>query len=131
MHRLLICLLVQTLVAERLLLIMRTITQRHRVATAVHLGLEELVDAGEEQLQTGHPSVFRIHRSRPVDEATLTQRVRVVMGRDSETPVLLKADQAIAYGRVMRTMVLLQQAGAPRVGFVTDPLAPAARPTPP
>ena len=70
-------------------------------------------------------------RSRPVDEATLTQRVRVVMGRDSETPVLLKADQAIAYGRVMRTMVLLQQAGAPRVGFVTDPLAPAARPTPP
>ena len=63
-------------------------------------------------------------KSRPVDEATLAERVRTVLGRDRETPVLLKADEALAYGRVIRTMVLLQQAGASRVGFVTDPLAP-------
>ena len=69
--------------------------------------------------------------TRPVDAATLSERVRIVLGRDSQTPVLLKADQAIAYGRVMQTMVLLQQAGAPRVGFVTDPIAPAPRKTPP
>ncbi|MBS0395538.1 MAG: protein TolR [Proteobacteria bacterium] len=66
-------------------------------------------------------------KSRAVDEATLAARVRTVLGRDRETPVLLKADEALAYGRVVRTMVLLQQAGATRVGFVTDPLpAPPA-----
>ncbi len=67
--------------------------------------------------------------SRPVTEAALADRVRTVLGRDPQTPVLLKADQTIAYGRVMHTMVLLQQAGAPRVGFVTDPL-PAQAPAP-
>ncbi len=67
-------------------------------------------------------------KSKPIDAATLAERVRLVLTRDAQTPVLLKADAAIPYGRVMRTMVLLQQAGAARVGFVTDPLpaGPAA-----
>jgi biopolymer transport protein TolR len=63
-------------------------------------------------------------KSKPVDEATLAERVRIVLGRDRETPVLLKADENLAYGRVIHTMVLLQKAGASKVGFVTDPLAP-------
>ena len=61
--------------------------------------------------------------SKPVDEGTLADRVRLVLSRDAETPVLLKADAEIPYGRVMQTMVLLQKAGAAKVGFVTDPLA--------
>jgi len=67
------------------------------------------------------------NKSRPIDEATLSERVRTVLGRDRETPVLLKADEGLAYGRVIHAMVLLQQAGAARVGFVTDPLAPLPR----
>ena len=64
-----------------------------------------------------------INRSFQINhEAALGERVRLVLSRDAETPVLLKADAAIPYGRVMRTMVLLQQAGAAKVGFVTDPL---------
>jgi biopolymer transport protein TolR len=35
--------------------------------------------------------------------------------------VLVKADQAVPYGRVVTGMVLLQQAGAEKVGFITDP----------
>ncbi len=66
-------------------------------------------------------------KSRPIDEATLGERVRTVLGRDRDTPVLLKADESLAYGRVIHAMVLLQQAGAQRVGFVTDPLAPLPR----
>ena len=66
-------------------------------------------------------------KGRPVDEATLAARVRTVLGRDRETPVLLKADEGLAYGRVIRAMVLLQQAGAARVGFITDPLPAAPR----
>ncbi|HXQ31481.1 MAG TPA: protein TolR [Steroidobacteraceae bacterium] len=64
-------------------------------------------------------------KQRPVDEQTLATSVRTVLGRAADTPVLLKADQSVPYGRVIRAMVLLQQAGAPRVGFLTDPLPPA------
>ena len=39
--------------------------------------------------------------------------------REPRRPVLVKADTAVAYGRVVEGMVLLQQAGAEKVGFVT------------
>jgi biopolymer transport protein ExbD len=35
--------------------------------------------------------------------------------------VLVKADQSVPYGRVVAGMVLLQQSGAEKVGFITDP----------
>ena len=60
-------------------------------------------------------------KQQPIDDATLGTNVRAVLGRDAQTPVLLKADQSVPYGRVIRAMVLLQQAGAARVGFLTDP----------
>jgi len=41
--------------------------------------------------------------------------------------VLVKADRAVPYGRVVEGMVLLQQAGASKVGFVTQPVQPDAR----
>jgi biopolymer transport protein TolR len=68
-------------------------------------------------------------KSAPIDETALATRIRSVLGRTPETPVLLKADERIPYGRVMHVMVLLQQAGAVRVGFVTDPLPNAAAPS--
>lgn len=37
-----------------------------------------------------------------------------------ERPVLVKADRTVPYGTVVKGMVLLQQSGAPSVGFVTD-----------
>jgi len=69
------------------------------------------------------------HKNSPIDEPTLSNGVRVVLGRDAETPVLLKADQAVPYGTVVRAMVLLQRAGATRIGFLTDP--PSAAPVAP
>jgi biopolymer transport protein TolR len=45
-----------------------------------------------------------------------------VLGKRPDTPVLVKADRAVPYGNVVGAMVLLQQAGADSVGFVTDPL---------
>ena len=48
--------------------------------------------------------------------------------REPRRPVLVKADTAVAYGRVVEGMVLLQQAGAGKVGFVTGPPAGAATP---
>jgi len=48
--------------------------------------------------------------------------VSVVLGEKPETPVFVKADRAVSYGNVVGAMVLLQQAGANNIGFVTDPL---------
>ena len=48
--------------------------------------------------------------------------VSVVLGEKPETPVYVKADRAVPYGNVVGAMVLLQQAGADNIGFVTDPL---------
>ena len=48
---------------------------------------------------------------------------RAALRREPERPVLVKADRAVAYGRVVEGMVLLQQAGAKKVGFVTEPVA--------
>jgi biopolymer transport protein TolR len=58
--------------------------------------------------------------------AQVLEKASAAMRREPERPVLVKADEAVAYGRVVEGMVLLQQAGASKVGFVTEPL-PAVR----
>jgi biopolymer transport protein TolR len=52
--------------------------------------------------------------------------VAAALRREPERPVLVKADRAVAYGRVVEGMALLQQAGAQKVGFATE--SPAASP---
>jgi len=63
----------------------------------------------------------------PIDEATVVERVGTVLRREPMTPVLVKADANVPYGQVVTGMVLLQQAGAERVGFITDPVDTATR----
>jgi len=62
----------------------------------------------------------------PLDAGTALARASAVLGQDPETPVLVKADQQVAYGSVVQGMVLLQQAGAKKIGFLTDPRAARA-----
>lgn len=57
----------------------------------------------------------------PVEARIIVARAAAVMRREPKTPMLVRADQAVPYGRVVEGMVLLQAAGAKRVGFVTDP----------
>jgi biopolymer transport protein TolR len=38
-----------------------------------------------------------------------------------ERQVLVKGDKSVDYGKVVEAMVLLQQAGAPSVGLITEP----------
>ena len=58
----------------------------------------------------------------PVAGRDIVARVAAVLRNRPNTPVLVKADRAVAYGNVVGAMVLLQQGGAENVGFVTDPL---------
>ncbi|BCO31463.1 protein TolR [Thiohalobacter sp. COW1] len=57
----------------------------------------------------------------PIDAETLVQRSAAVLRNKPNTPVLVRGDAGVAYGTVVRAMVLLQQAGAPNVGLVTEP----------
>jgi len=57
-----------------------------------------------------------------LDPDTVEVRATAALHRNPETPVLVKADNAVAYGRVVQAMVILQRAGARKVGFITDPL---------
>ena len=57
----------------------------------------------------------------------VVELVGAAIRREPGRPVLVKADRAVPYGRVVEGMVLLQQAGARKVGFVTQPVQPEAR----
>jgi biopolymer transport protein TolR len=70
---------------------------------------------------------FGPEQDKPATEATVSSRTAALLRRDPQTPVLVKADTTVPYGTVVRAMVLLQHAGAAKVGFLTDPPArPAA-----
>jgi biopolymer transport protein TolR len=62
----------------------------------------------------------------PVDEDTVLAMTAAVIRRNAETPVLVKADENVPWGRIARGMVLLTEAGAASVGMITDPLETAA-----
>jgi biopolymer transport protein TolR len=59
---------------------------------------------------------------KPVAEPLIVERIAAVLRREPKTPVLVKADRSVPYGKVVTGMVLLQKAGAPQIGFITDPL---------
>ena len=67
----------------------------------------------------------------PLDDATALARATAALRRSPQRVVLVKGDRAVPYGRVVTAMVLLQQAGASKLGFLTEPPPPitaAARP---
>lgn len=61
------------------------------------------------------------HPEQPVDAVTLVQRTAAVLKYKPNTPVLVRGDAEVDYGLVVQAMVLLQQAGAPSVGLITEP----------
>ena len=61
------------------------------------------------------------NEDQPVDESTIVERASAVIRRNAQTPVLVQADETVPYGRVVTGAVLLQQAGATKIGFQTDP----------
>ena len=58
----------------------------------------------------------------PLDPDVVGERTAHELRGNPDLPVLVKADNAVAYGEVVRAMVILQKAGARKVGFITDPL---------
>jgi biopolymer transport protein TolR len=65
----------------------------------------------------------------PLDADVVADRATAALRENPELPVLVKADNAVAYGQVVRAMVILQKAGAKKVGFITDLLPQPPRRT--
>jgi biopolymer transport protein TolR len=55
-------------------------------------------------------------------DAELLEAVQRALAADPARDVLVRADERVPYGRVVGAMVVLQNAGATKLGFLTDPL---------
>jgi biopolymer transport protein TolR len=63
---------------------------------------------------------------REMGAEALQAKVAAILRVRPQTPVLIRGDRQAAYNDVVQTMVLLQAAGAPSVGLVTQ--SPDSRP---
>ena len=90
-------------------------------------------DANPLQDDAARPIVFTVDRvgqyyvtydddkSVPLDAQELSLKAAALIRHNPRAPVLVKGDREVVYAQVVRLMVLLQQAGAPSVGLLTDP----------
>lgn len=62
---------------------------------------------------------------RAIDAEVLGSKVATILRLRPQTPVLVRGDREAKYDAIIQAMVLLQAAGAPSVGLVTE--GPAAK----
>ena len=56
----------------------------------------------------------------PISANELVNRVNALLKYQPGIPVLVGGDQSVPYGRVVELMALLQNAGVPSVGMITE-----------
>lgn len=59
--------------------------------------------------------------NQPISTETMQLKVAAVLRNTPKTPVMIRGDKGVAYGEVVRAMTVLQAAGVPSVGLLTDP----------
>jgi biopolymer transport protein TolR len=57
---------------------------------------------------------------RKISPKALRSKVAKILNLRPQTPVLIRGDHRVAYGDVVEAMTLLQEAGVPSVGLVTQ-----------
>jgi biopolymer transport protein TolR len=58
---------------------------------------------------------------RRITSDELSRKVAAILRARPQTPVLIRGDRQSNYGEVVKAMTLLQSAGAPSVGLLTEP----------
>ena len=58
---------------------------------------------------------------RRITSEELSRKVAAILRARPQTPVLIRGDRQSNYGEVVKAMTLLQSAGAPSVGLLTEP----------
>jgi len=61
---------------------------------------------------------------KPLKLDELTRELAQTAGRNPDTEVQLRADEAVPYGKVVEVMGVAQKAGLSRIGFVAEPGKP-------
>ena len=61
------------------------------------------------------------NKDKPIDAQTLVTRAAALLRLRPDIPVVVRGDESVSYGQVVYLMTLLQKAGAPSVGLMTDP----------
>jgi len=59
-----------------------------------------------------------------LDTATLLTKLAAFVKVNPDVPVMIGADTAVTYGQVYQAMAVAQQAGAKKVGLISDPIKP-------
>ena len=59
-------------------------------------------------------------RTQAVDETDMLHKTAAIISMNKNIPVMVIGDRNVAYGRVVEAMVILQEAGAPSVGLITE-----------
>ncbi len=58
----------------------------------------------------------------PVDDESVLTTTAAIVRRNPDTPVVIKGDEAVDFGRVAYGLALLQRAGATGIGILTEPI---------
>lgn len=61
-------------------------------------------------------------RDNALDKSQLMIRLSAKMRLNPGQPVYVRGDREVPYGKVVEVMVVIQRAGAPSVGLLTDPV---------
>ncbi len=57
---------------------------------------------------------------RKISKKNLKKKIAKILKLRPKTPVVVRGDKRVAYGKIIETMVLLQEAGVPDVGLITE-----------
>ena len=57
-----------------------------------------------------------------IDPQALVTKVAAFVRQNPQVPVLIGGDERVDYGKIYQAMVLLQQAGVPKVGLMSQPV---------
>ena len=77
----------------------------------------EIDRTGRMSLNLGDPDAMQ-------SDDQILEAASAALRREPSRPVVVSADSSVEYGRVVQGMVLLQQAGARKIGFLTRPAQP-------
>ena len=83
-------------------------TEQETVVVSVNLDGDLFIDIGEGQ------------DDQPIAPEDLVTRVAAVLKYKPKTAIMVKGDKDVAYQKVINAMVLIQKAGAPNVGLITE-----------
>jgi biopolymer transport protein TolR len=64
---------------------------------------------------------------KPIDDAAMITLTAAVLKHKPGTPVMIRGDGRVEYSKVVYAMTLLQQAGAPSVGLITESPEPVKK----